>query len=167
MYKTIILPVVLYGCETWSLTLREEHRLRMFGSKGDKVAGEWRSCAVNIFIICAYPQISLGRSSQGEGGRCGMCSAWERREDCTKYLMGKPEGKRPLGRLRHRWEDGIRIEPREIGYRGVKWFQLAQNRDWWQDLVNMLMNLQILVPQSYLYLYTTCCFKYLLSVTQV
>jgi hypothetical protein len=42
IYKTIILPVVLYGCETWSLTLREEHRLRMFGPKGDEVTGGWR-----------------------------------------------------------------------------------------------------------------------------
>jgi hypothetical protein len=51
IYKTIILPVVLYGCETWSLTLREEHRLRVFesnllrrifGHKKDEVAGEWR-----------------------------------------------------------------------------------------------------------------------------
>jgi hypothetical protein len=70
IYKTIILPVVLYGCETWSLTLREEHRLRVFenrvlrrifGPKRDEVTGEWRN-----FIICTHPQISLGKSSQGE-----------------------------------------------------------------------------------------------------
>jgi hypothetical protein len=74
IYKTIILPVVLYGCETWSLTLREEHRLRMFenrllrrifGPKRDDVMGEWKSCTMGSFIICTH-QILLGRSNQGE-----------------------------------------------------------------------------------------------------
>jgi hypothetical protein len=73
IYKTIILPVVLYGCETWSLMLREEHRLRVlenrvlrriFGPKRDEVTGG--SCTMRNFIICTHPQISLGRSSQGE-----------------------------------------------------------------------------------------------------
>jgi hypothetical protein len=59
IYKTIILPVVLYGCETWSLTLREEDRLRVFenrvlrrifGPKSDDVTGDWRSCIVRSFI---------------------------------------------------------------------------------------------------------------------
>jgi hypothetical protein len=65
IYKTIILSVVLYGCETWSLTLREEHRLRVFenrvlrrifGPKKDKVTGEWRICTVRSFIICTHPK---------------------------------------------------------------------------------------------------------------
>jgi hypothetical protein len=76
IYKTIILPVVLYGCETWSLTLREEHRLRVFenrvlrgifGPKRDDVTGERRkSHTVGSFIICTHQQILLGRSNQGE-----------------------------------------------------------------------------------------------------
>jgi hypothetical protein len=75
IYKTIILPLVLYGCETWSLTLREEHRMRVFenrvlrrifGPMRDEVTGEWRSCTMRNFIICTHPQISLGRSSQGK-----------------------------------------------------------------------------------------------------
>jgi len=65
-----------------------------------------------------------------------------------KVLMGKPEGKRPLGRPRHRWEDGIRMDLREIGWGSVEWIQLAQDRDRWQALVNMVMNLQVLAPQS-------------------
>jgi hypothetical protein len=61
IYKTIILPVVLYGCETWSLTLREEHRLRVFenrvlrkifGPKRDEVTGEWRKLHMRSFVIC-------------------------------------------------------------------------------------------------------------------
>jgi hypothetical protein len=72
IYKTIILSDVLYGCETLSLALREEHRLRVFknrdlrrifGPKKDEFTG---SCAVWSFIICTHPQISLGRSCQGE-----------------------------------------------------------------------------------------------------
>jgi hypothetical protein len=46
-----------------------------------------------------------------------------------KVLVGKPEGKRPLGRLRCRWEDGIRMDVREIGLGGVDWIRLAQDRD--------------------------------------
>jgi hypothetical protein len=56
-----------------------------------------------------------------------MWHAWERSE-VYKVLMGKPEGKRPLRRPRHRWEDGIR---RETGWGSVDWIWLAQDRDWW------------------------------------
>jgi hypothetical protein len=65
-----------------------------------------------------------------------------------KVLMGKPEGKRPLERPRHRWEDGIRIDLREIGLGSVDWIQLAQDRDRWQVLVNTVMNLRVLAPRS-------------------
>jgi hypothetical protein len=50
-----------------------------------------------------------------------MWHAWERRENCTRFWWGKPEGKRPLGRPRHRWEDEIRMDLREISLRGVDW----------------------------------------------
>jgi hypothetical protein len=65
-----------------------------------------------------------------------------------KVLIGKPDGKRPLGRPRHRWEDGIRMALREIGWRSVDWIQLAQDRDRWQAVVNTVMNLRVLVPRS-------------------
>jgi hypothetical protein len=61
-------------------------------------------------------------------------------------LVGRPEGKRPLERPRHTWEDGIRMDLREIG--GVEWIHLAQDRDWWQAVVNAMMNLWVLVPHS-------------------
>jgi hypothetical protein len=60
-----------------------------------------------------------------------------------KVLVGKPEGKRPLGRPRRRWEDGIRINLREIDW-GVEWIQLVQNRDWWRALVSAVINLLVL-----------------------
>jgi hypothetical protein len=66
-----------------------------------------------------------------------------------RVLMGKPEGKRPLGRPRHRWEDGIRMDIRESGWGSVDWIQMAQDRDLWQALVNMVMNLRVLAPWSW------------------
>jgi hypothetical protein len=62
--------------------------------------------------------------------------------------VGKPEGKRPLGRLRRRWEDGSRMDLREIGWGGVEWIHLAQDRDQWRALVNAVMNLGVLAQQS-------------------
>jgi hypothetical protein len=70
IYTTIILPVVLHGCESWSLTLREGHRLRVFenrvlrrifGPKKDEVTGEWRKLRSGSFIICTHHRIFLGR----------------------------------------------------------------------------------------------------------
>jgi hypothetical protein len=66
-----------------------------------------------------------------------------------RVLMGKPEGKRPpLGTSRRRWKDGIRMDLRETGWGSLDWIQLAQDRDWWQALVNTVMNLRVLVPRS-------------------
>jgi hypothetical protein len=63
-------------------------------------------------------------------------------------LMGKPEGKRPLGRPRRRWENGIKMDLKEIGWGGVEWIQLAQGRDRWRAVVNAVMNLRVLEPWS-------------------
>jgi hypothetical protein len=62
--------------------------------------------------------------------------------------MGKSEGKRPLGRPRRRWEDGIRMDLREIGWGSVDWIQLAQDRDRCWAVVNTVMNLRVLSPRS-------------------
>jgi hypothetical protein len=58
-------------------------------------------------------------------------------------LVGKPEGKRPLRRPRHRGKDNIKMDIREIGSEGVDWINLAQDRNWWQTLVNMVMNIWV------------------------
>jgi hypothetical protein len=58
-------------------------------------------------------------------------------------LVRKPDGKRPLGRPRHRWEDNIRIDLREIGWECVDWMHLTQDMDQWQAVVNTVMNLQV------------------------
>jgi hypothetical protein len=65
-----------------------------------------------------------------------------------KVLVGKPEGKRPLGRPRHRWEHGIRMDFRETGLGAVDWIRLAQDRDRWRAVVSAVMNLRVLAPRS-------------------
>jgi hypothetical protein len=65
-----------------------------------------------------------------------------------KVLVGNPEGKRPLGRPRRMWEDGIRMDLREISLGGVDWIRLAQDRDWWRAVVSAVMNLRVLAPRS-------------------
>jgi hypothetical protein len=59
-----------------------------------------------------------------------------------KILIGKPEGNRPLGKHWRRWEDNIRMDVRKIGREGVDWIHLAQERNQWQVLMNMIMNLR-------------------------
>jgi hypothetical protein len=58
-------------------------------------------------------------------------------------LVGTPEGKRPIGRLRRRWVDNIKIYLREIGWGGMDWIDLAEGRDQWRALANMVMNLRV------------------------
>jgi hypothetical protein len=65
-----------------------------------------------------------------------------------KVLVGKPEGKRPLGRPRRRCEDGIRMDLKEIALGDVDWIRLAQDRDWWRAVVSAVMNLRVITPRS-------------------
>jgi hypothetical protein len=68
-----------------------------------------------------------------------------------KVLVGKPGGRRPLGRPRRRWEDGVRMDLREIGLGCVDWILLAQDRDRWRAVVSAVINLRVLAPRSYLF----------------
>jgi len=65
------------------------------------------------------------------------------RRGVFKVLVGKPEGKRPLGRPRRRWEDNIKMDLQEVGCEGWDWIELAQDRDKWRALVNAVMNLRV------------------------
>jgi hypothetical protein len=65
-----------------------------------------------------------------------------------RILVGKPLGKRTLGRPTRRWEDGIRMDLREMGWGGVEWIQLAQDRDRWRAVMHTVMHLRILAPRS-------------------
>jgi hypothetical protein len=76
------------------------------------------------------------------------CGTHGRGQKVYKVLVGKPEGKRPLGRPRRRWEDGIKIDLMEIDWGGGGWIQLAQDRGRCQALVNTVINLRVPAPRS-------------------
>jgi hypothetical protein len=111
IYMTIILPVVLYGCETWSLTLREGHRLRVFqnrvlrkifGPKRDEVTGEWRKLHNELHDMYTSPSIIRIIKSRRMRWAGHVARMGENR-NAYRLLVGKLEGKGPLGRPRHRW----------------------------------------------------------------
>jgi hypothetical protein len=74
----------------------------------------------------------------------GACSAYGGRRGIYRVLVGRPEGKRPLGRPRFRWEDNIKMDLQEIGCEVMDWIELAEDRGSWQALVNEVMNLWLL-----------------------
>jgi hypothetical protein len=130
----------LYGYETWSVTLREEHRLRVsenrvlrriFGPKGVEVKGERRKLhSGELHNLYSSPDIIRQIKSRRMGWAGHVARMGEGRNVC-RVLVGKPEGKRSLERPRCRWEDGIKMDLTEIGWEGVEWIHLAQERDRW------------------------------------
>jgi hypothetical protein len=123
IYETIILPGILYVHETWSLTLREGNRLRMFenrvlrkifGPKRDEVTGCWRKLH-NEKLNNLYFSPNIIRMIKSRRMRwAGHVACMREKLNAYRILMRKPEGKRPLGRLRHRWEDNVEMDLREI-----------------------------------------------------
>jgi hypothetical protein len=118
---TIILPVVLYGCETWSLTLREEHRLRafknsvlrrIFGPRSNEVTEGWRKLHnQELHDLYSLPSIiRIIKSSM----RWFVARMGEKR-NMYRLLVGKPEGKGPLGRPRERRVDNVKMHLGEMG----------------------------------------------------
>jgi hypothetical protein len=73
----------------------------------------------------------------------GTCSADGEERGVYRILVGKPEGKRPLRRPRHRWEDNIRMDLQEVGRGGGDWIGLVQDRDSWRAIVNAVMNIRV------------------------
>jgi hypothetical protein len=140
-----------------ALTLREEHRLRVFenrvprrilGPKRGEVTGEWRKLH-NEELHILYSFQNIIRQIKSRRMRWAEHVARMGEEiNMYRVLVGKPEGKRPLGRPRRRWKDGIRIYLRETGWGSVDWIQLAQDRDRWRAIVNTVMNLLVLAPRS-------------------
>jgi hypothetical protein len=121
VHRSIIFPVVLYGCLTWSLTLREERRLRVlriFGLKRDEVTREWRKLHnEELNDLYSSPTSSIVWVIKSRRMRwVGHVSRMGERRGVYRVLVGKPEGRRLLGRLRHRWEDNIKMDLKEEGW---------------------------------------------------
>jgi len=152
VYRNIILPVVLYGCKTWSLTFREERRLavfenrvlrRIFGPKRDEVTGEWRKLHNEEFnYLYSSPNIVRVRKSRRMRWAWHVARMGEAR-GVYRVLVGKPEGKRQLGRPRRRWEDNIKMDLQEVGCRPMDWIELAQDVDRCRVLVNAIMSIRV------------------------
>jgi len=152
IYRIIILPVVLYGCETWSLTLKEERRLRVFenkvlrkvfGPKRDEVTGEWRKLH-NEELNDLYSLHNIVRVVKSKRMRwAGHVARMGEDRGVHRVLVGKPEGKRPLGRPRRRWEDNIKMDLQEVGGGRGDWMELAQDRDSWWALVGTVRDFRV------------------------
>ena len=151
--RTIILPVVLFGRETWSLTLWEERKLRLFekivlrrifGPRRDEVTGGWRRLH-NEELNDLYSSPNIVRVIKSRRMRwAGHVARVDEEMGVYRVLVGKLEGRRPLGRPRRRWVDNIRMDLQEVGCGYVDWIGLAQDRDRWRTLVSAVMNLRVL-----------------------
>jgi hypothetical protein len=113
---------------------------RIFGPKRDAVTESWTKLH-NEGLHTLYPSPSTITIIKPRTMRWAGCVARiEEKSDANRILVGKPEGKRPLGRPRSRWVDNIKIDLREIRWDGMDWIDLAQDRDQWRALVNTVMN---------------------------
>jgi hypothetical protein len=118
---------------------------RIFGPKRDEVTGEWRKLH-NEELHNLYSSPDIIRQVKSRRMRwAGNVARMGEDRKMYKVSVGEPEGKRPLGRPRRRWEDGIRIDLREIGLGGVDWIRLAQDRDRRRAVVSAVMNLRVVV----------------------
>jgi hypothetical protein len=117
--------------------------LRIFGSKRDEVMGDRRKLH-NEELRNLYSSPSIIRMINSKRMRwAGHVARMGEKRNAYRILVGKPEGKRPLGRRRHRWMDNIKMDLREIGWDVMDWIDLAQDRNRWRALVNTVMNLRV------------------------
>ena len=133
------------------LTWREEHSLkafenrvlrRIFGPKRGEVMGEWRK-PYNEELNDLYSQPNIVQVINSRMRWVGHAAHMGERRGVYRVLVGKPKGKRPFERPRHRWEDNIKADLQEVGCGGMDWIELAQDRYRWWALVNAVMNLWV------------------------
>jgi hypothetical protein len=134
------------------LTLREEHRLRVFENKvprgifrpkRDEVTGGWRKLH-NEKLHDLYSSPSIIRIMKSRRIRwAGHIARMGEKRNAYRLLVGKPEGKRPIGSPRRRWANDIKMDHLEIHWGSVDWIGLAEDRDRWRALVNAVMNLRL------------------------
>jgi transcription termination factor 2 len=116
---------------------------RIFGPRRDEVTGEWRRLH-NEELIDRYSSSNIVRVIKSRRMRwAGHVARMGESRGVYRVLVGKPEGRRPLGRPRHRWEDNIKTDLRKVGWGCVDWIGLAQDRDRWRALVSAVMNLPV------------------------
>ena len=121
----------------------EKRVLRIFGPKMIEVIGEWRKLH-NEELNDVYSSPNIVRMitlrRMGWVGYVAHMGEWR---GVYRVLVGKPEGKRLLGRPRRRWVDNIKMDLQEVGCAGIDWIELTQDRDRWRTLVSAVMNLRV------------------------
>jgi hypothetical protein len=116
---------------------------RIFGPKRDEVTGEWRKLH-NEELRDLYSSPSIIRIIKLKRmGWAGHVARMEEKRNACRLLVGKPEGKRPLGRPRNRRVDNIKMDLGEVGWGDVDWIGLAKDRNRWRVLVDLLLNLRV------------------------
>jgi hypothetical protein len=116
---------------------------RIFGPKRDEVTGGWRKLH-NEELHGLYSSPIIIRVIKARRMRwAGHVARMGEVRGAYDILVGKSEGRRPLGRPRRRWEDNIKMDLREIGFGDVDWINLAQDRDTWRAFVNTVMSLRV------------------------
>ena len=134
------------------MPLREERKLRVFenmvlrrilGPRRDEATGEWRRLHNEELndLYCSPNIVRVIKSRRMRWAGHVACMGEER--GVYRVLVGKPEGKRPLGRPRRRWVDNIRMDLQEVGCGYMDWIGLAQDRDRCRTLVSAVMNLRV------------------------
>ena len=116
---------------------------RLFGPKRDEVTGKWRKLH-NEELSDLYSLPNIVRVVKSRRMRwAGHIALLGEGRGVHRVLVGKPEGKRPLGRPRRRWEDNIKMDPQEVGGGCEDWMELAQDRESWRALVSTVMNFRV------------------------
>jgi hypothetical protein len=150
--RIIIVPDVIYGYETWSLTLREERRLsvfenrvlrRIFGPTRDEVTGEEIKLHTEELRDLYYSPTIVRVIKSRRTRWAGPITHKGDRRGIYRVLAGKPEGKRPLERPRRRLENNIKMDLQEAGCGDVDWIELVKDRDRWRAVVNVIMNFRV------------------------
>jgi hypothetical protein len=154
LYAYCLLRNINTSCviKAWSLTLREERRLkvfenrvlrRVFGPRRDEVTGEWRKLhneeLNDLYFLPNIVRVVKSRRMRWAGHVARMVEG----RGVHRVLVGKPEGRRPLGRPRLRWEDNIKRDLQEVGEDCGDCMERALDRDRWRTLVSTVMNFRV------------------------